>query len=72
MLARDYRRHRDNRALAGPAAVFGTMRHVTWLGRNLVETLRGPFPDDMHRAVAARANSAPGSDRYMDAGKIRR
>ncbi len=63
----------DDRALTAPAAVFGAMRHDHLvLGRDLVEALRGLFPDDMHRAVAARANRALGFDRDMDAGKMRR
>jgi hypothetical protein len=37
------------------------------LGRNLVETLRALFPDDMHRATAARANGALGFDCDVDA-----
>src|ERR1700755_118497 len=63
----------DNRALTAPAAIFGAMRHDHLvLCRNLVEALRGLFPNDMHRAMAARANRALGFDRDMDAGKMRR
>ena len=63
----------DDRALAGPAAIFGAMRHDHLvLGRNLVETLRALFPDDMHRAVAARANRALRLDRDMNVRKMRR
>jgi hypothetical protein len=67
------RRRLDDRAFAGPAAIFGTMRDdYLVLGRNLVETLRALFPDDMHRALAARADRALGLKRDMNVGKMRR
>jgi hypothetical protein len=67
-----FRRGRlDDRALAGPAGVFRAVRHDhPELGRDLVETLRALLPDDMHRAVAARAGGALGRERDMDAGKM--
>src|SRR5258705_9076131 len=63
----------DDRALAGPAAIFGTMRNdylvLSW---DLVQTLRALFPNDMHRAVAARASRALRFDRDMNMRKMRR
>jgi hypothetical protein len=60
-----------HRALAGPAGVFRAVRHDhPELGRDLVETLRALLPDDMHRAMAARADRALGLERDMDVGKM--
>ena len=65
------RRRLNHRLLAGPAGVFGTVRHDhPELGRDHVEPLRGFLADHMHGRAAARAVVVFGLDRHMDARQM--
>ena len=65
------RRRLHHRLLAGPAGIFGTMRHDhPVLGRDHVEPLGGLLADHMHRRPTARAVGVFGRDRHVDARQM--
>ena len=60
------RRRLNHRLLAGPASIFGTVRHDDpELRRNHVEPLRRLFTDHMHGRPAAGAVRVFGLDRHI-------
>jgi hypothetical protein len=65
------RRRLHNRLFAGPAGVFGTVRHHRpELRRDDVEPLGGFLADHTHGRPAARAGLVLGPDRHMDARQM--
>ena len=61
----------NHRLLAGPAGVFGTVRHDhPELCGNNVEPLRSLLADHMHRRPAAGAVGVIGLDRHMNARQM--
>ena len=65
------RRRLHHRLFAGPAGIFGTVRHDhPVLGRDHVEPLGSVLADHMHRRLAAGAVGVVGRDRHMNARQM--